>query len=274
MMSRCGKGLLLLSVWALLFALSSCRSALYRAAAQGDVVVVRQEVAEGAKGEGETVWVNALWQYPAKLVLAPVDILLGICSFGVYNEAYLVSCVERFDESPAEVAWKNGHTDVLDVLAAAGAAVAPESMSGGVLLLQEDRYGGDGHTDDAMVLAEVGNENVADCFVRYWAAEDDWRQRKIARLAHFIWRRGGKGQVLWHFPGKVSTADMLETPDVLCYRRTGVQSAEVTMRFSDPSLVANKFELLFEASDRGVYRHLYADDKGVVRQGTGRFWIR
>lgn len=255
--------------------MSSCRSALYRAAEQGDVELVRQELAAGALSAGEPVWANALWQYPAKLVLAPVDLMLGICSMGLYDEPHLVRWVEKFDKSPADAAWQRGHMGVLAALAEAGVAVAPESMSGRTLLLQEDWRGGEGYTESAQVLSEVGNENVADCFVRYWEEDDDWQRRRGMMLKHCIWRDAETmGQVLHHVSGKKSTAEMLETPDALCYRRTGRRSAEVTERVLLPVASGNKYELNFETQTSGTYRHLHAEATGMVRQCTGRFWVR
>lgn len=274
-MSRWSRYFLLCSCWASLLVMSSCRSALYRAAEQGNAGLVRQELSEGALATGEPIWANALWQYPAKLLLAPVDVMLGICSLGLYDEAYLVNWVERFDKSPADIAWENGHGEVLAVLAEAGVAIAPESMSGRALLLQEEWYGGEGYTESELVLAEVGNENVADCFTRYWDEDDDWQRRRGMKLKHCMWRDAETmGQVLAHVPGKHSTAEMLETPDVLCYRRTGRRCAEVTERGLFPVVAGNKYELKFETQTSGSYRHLHADATGLVRQCTGRFWVR
>lgn len=264
----------LLGVCALLCVLSSCRSALYRAAEQGDVERVRTELAAGATVDGEPRVANALWQYPAKLLAGAADAVMGICTLGVYDEPRMWKGVDAFDKSAVDVAWERGHMAVLDVLAEAGAVVAPESLREGVLLLQEDWYGSEGHAEDASVVAEVCNENVADCFVRYWAEDDDWRQRRGVVLKHCVWRGAAKGQVLCHQPRKKSTPDMLETPDVLCYRRTGVRSAEVTERVLVPALAGHKYELSFDTPQSGTYRHLYADAQGVVRSFKGRFWLR
>lgn len=255
--------------------LSSCRSVLYRAAEQGDVMQVRQELAAGGLTKGEPTVVNALWQYPAKVLLAPVDILMGLCSFGLYDEPYLVNWVERFDKSPADVAWEKGHLEVLDVLAGAGVAIAPESMRGRSLLLQEDWYGSDGEATDAAVLAEVGDENVADCFVRYWREDDDWVKHRSVYLKHCVWDDvDTRGRVVLHPVGRRRERMRIESPEMLCYRRTGVRSAEVTMRGFSSVAVASKYELNFETRGSGTYRHLYAESSGVVRRFAGRFWVR
>ena len=77
--------------------LSSCQSALYKAAERGDVGALQQALAAGATAKDK-------------------------------NEA-------------ADVAYKNGHTAVLDELGKSGVGVALDSMTGKVLVLQTDRMG-------------------------------------------------------------------------------------------------------------------------------------
>lgn len=255
--------------------MGSCRSSLYRAAEQGDVVQVRQALAAGALEKGEPTVVNAMWQYPAKVLLASVDILMGACSLGLYAEPHLVRWVEKFDKSPADAAWQHGHMGVLEALAEAGVAIAPESMRGRALLLQEDCYGSEGKAESAAVFAEVGNENVADCFVRYWSEEDDWTKHRGIYLKHCVWEHSDtRGRMVLYPIGTRREKMGIESPEMLCYRRTGVRSAEVTMRGFSSVAVASKYELNFETPVSGTYRHLYADSRGVVRQFSGRFWVR
>ena len=40
--------------------------------------------------------------------------------------------------SPAEIAWEKGHADVLQELAKAGVAMAPASVAGKELILQQE----------------------------------------------------------------------------------------------------------------------------------------
>lgn len=278
MSSKDGKRRFGAVVWVcfcLLFVLSACRSPMYRAAARGDVEAVRAELAAGADPEAQPSAWQRWWQYPASLVTYPVDMVMGLCTLGWYDEAHLTHWVTRGNKSPVDIAWQRGHRAVLSVMADAGATVAPDTMMGKKLLLQEDRYGVTGYTQDSVVRDDVGNENVADCFVRYWSEEDDWTQHRSIYLKHCLWGQADKqGVVVRHPVGRRQGKPTVERPDVLYYRRTGVRSAEVTVRFSAPFAEANKYELSFESPTSGTYRHLYANDKGAVRQFAGRFWLR
>lgn len=262
--------------WVSTCLLSACHTPLYRAAERGDAEAVRQLLAAGKNAqEGASEW-NKLWQYPAELAVFPLDALFVVATMGQVDVPLLSDRIDSFGEkTPAEVAWQRGHTDVLALLAGDGVAIAPESMRGRSLLLQEDWYGSDGEATDAAVLAEVGDENVADCFVRYWREDDDWVKHRSVYLKHCVWDDvDTRGRVVLHPVGRRRERMRIESPEMLCYRRTGVRSAEVTMRGFSSVAVASKYELNFETRGSGTYRHLYAESSGVVRRFAGRFWVR
>lgn len=220
-----------------LLVMGGCRSALLHAAAVGDADAVQREIGAGVSRDAQN--------------------------------------------AAADIAWRRGNMSVLNALAQAGAAVAPSSVAGQVLLLQEDWYGAEQYTNNARVFSDIGAEHVADCFVQYWVEDDDWQEHRAAYLKHCVWDASGKrGVVVQHPIGRRRGAAKEVPTESLHYLRTGVRSAEVTMRFVQigasmlPVRCSSKYELSFESPTSGTYRHLYAENTGLVCQYAGRFWLR
>lgn len=113
----------------------SCRSTIYRAARDGDDQTVRQELRYGANPNDKPSKAHLLWAVPTALVTVPVDIT-QIClvfgTLGLYvpiaegiagGSPLLTPHVVDFFRTPIEVAYDNGHTNVVSTLAENGANV-------------------------------------------------------------------------------------------------------------------------------------------------------
>lgn len=264
---------------------AGCRAPLYRAAARGDVAVVRQELERGADMDAPPRWPELLWRYPLQLGAFPIDLTLSVVTFGQYNKPYLMEVVGGDFETPAAVAWRKGHTQVLSALAQAGVALAPDTVVGRTLLLQEDWRWNDGFDVESKLVYEMGNENVADCFELYWMEDVDWVKSRGVCIKHLIWGKvNGQGRMLSHRLGRKGGYHPIGVPhpELLYYRRTGVQSAEVTERYCLLSVdgkyrkCGSKYELLFESSTSGTYRQMVIDARYgyVLTQYEGRFWLK
>ncbi len=256
--------------------LSSCHTPLYRAAERGDADAARALLTAGADVHaGASAW-NKLWQYPAELVVFPLDLVMVLGTVGLYDAPLLSDRIEAYSgKTPAEAAWKHGHRGVLEVLAAAGAAVAPDSVKGRTMLLQEDYRWEDAY--EQVAAGDVADANVADCFERYWAEDVDWQKNRGMRLQKLAWPASAASGQVRRYAVRQHTAS---EPEQLVYRRTGVNSAEITVSCRDMRVggalrgIAAKYELIFTDSAYGEYRCLSLRADGVLNQYAGRFWLR
>lgn len=274
--------------------LASCHTPLYNAAERGDLAAVQQEIADGAALNKGASGANMMWQAPAYLVTFPLDIAqvaLTIGSMGLYptvmerlgcppSELLLSPKVYDFGSmSPAEIAWEKGHADVLQELAKAGVAMAPASVAGKELILQQEEMASL-PSIDMNDLSRVRDKGDMGCIDSYWKQAVSWekeqdtsslswtdsneviKEKKTREKEGGVWLEG------W---------DNME----LYYKQTGIKRAMVTHAYSAllpgagyPDVGGQKILLDFQSSTHGRYFMIQVQKPDMMWQSYGKFWLK
>ena len=176
----------------------------------------------------------------------------------------------------ANVAYEKGHTAVLDALAKAGVGIAPEAMSGKILVLQTDEMG-EMSISESSAPAEIYNPDAITS-ISYWQpviwkrpAQDDY-----CRLRELKWAHGQKNK----FETETNDSDgcaytsqsytRIDADEAIAYEMS-------SLSFPGGGMAGRhwlKYELKFETPNSGKFWGYDGEKYCNVNQLTGRFWLK
>ena len=213
--------------------LSSCQSALYKAAERGDVGAVQQALAGGATVKDK-------------------------------NEA-------------ADVAYKKGHTAVLEELGKSGVGVAHDTMTGKVLVLQTNKMGETNTQECNAPDAMHSPDSISP--MSYWKpvswkspAQDDY-----CRLRELSWADNRPNKFEYETrEGEGSSYNTQSYTRIGRNTAVACDSSSLMMDGASSSLGRRwfKYELTFETPTTGTFCGYDGEKYCNVNQLMGRFWVK
>lgn len=180
-------------------------------------------------------------------------------------------------EKAAAIAYTKGNDEILNELAKAGAAVAPASVGGKVLILEET-----GTADETIdsstgwdALEEMEDENNTTCFSKYWVDNISYDRPSEHTVT----------SIKWTEPNVVTATkenkDGSGEGDTKIYKRLNVNLVELTHRYwllADPmgtiDYGRDKYRLMFTTPTSGKYLQITTQKGGYVGQSIGNFCLK
>ncbi len=286
--------------------LSSCHSTLYNAAKQGDVETVKKELAAGVSVNKSASNANLLWQIPTSLITVPLDTVnvvgysIGMFTIGILgiptsmmrgnnHLVFLTESVFNFeDQTPAEVAYENNHTAVVEEFVKAGAVEAPDSVAHKQIIFQFDKTPDyrDGVGESVAEGGALGGEKLQDALKNF---ESCWDEHY---LRHFWISCNERGDLTWQETNKYVHEEVHQNVELGIYSRNAISLEYTRIDFNKAYICRSEawdgaalsgvkhdyYVLKFITPTTGTVRHIHDGDPsgGVdgVRCESGRFWLK
>ncbi len=131
--------------------LSGCRSTLFHAARRGDFATVANEINKGADARNDPSPAAALWILPVGLLSIPADILTFRPLYA--DNTFTGNAFRYYTQSPAEVAYDLGHSDIAGLLMLKGSPIPTQKGDSMIAGYDWKKLQQQGYDTSNMILA-------------------------------------------------------------------------------------------------------------------------